>query len=137
MLRVSSGFQRLENNNGLVVSNISRGWESDETLVLVFWNITEHLLKTCFEILGENVFLGCVHYPHAGGCATALHVIICIILFSELLFEGMLVRYWFMKLILIRQGQVKRNFMRKLKKTVKTSWIHCVHIFTCSITCSW
>ena len=47
MLRFSPGFQTLENNKntrptGLVVSNVSRVWNPDETLALVF----EVLLKT-------------------------------------------------------------------------------------------
>ena len=43
---------------------------------LISRNGLNTLLKTCLEnVEGKNVLLVCFHYPHAGECATALHVI--------------------------------------------------------------
>ena len=40
------------------------------------WKWFEYPLKTHFEMLGKNIPLFCIHYPHAGECVTELHVII-------------------------------------------------------------
>ena len=63
VLRVSSGFQTLENNKttacGLVVSKVSRVWKPDETLALV----VEILLK--IVILSKIRSMSTVGFSHA------------------------------------------------------------------------
>ena len=59
------------------------------------------LWKPALKCRGENILV-CVHYPHAGECATALHVINNFF-FSEMLFYHML-WYWF----IYSFGKIKR-----------------------------
>jgi len=47
------------------------------------FEVVGNVLKTRFENAGrKNILIVCVHYPHAGECATALRVF-CFSLFFE------------------------------------------------------
>ena len=66
--------------------------QNAETLLKPLKNGPNTLWKPALKMSrGKNILLVCVHYPHAGECATALLVII---FFTKMLFCRV-IRFWF------------------------------------------